>query len=631
MLRSILVVFFAIIAFLFLIMAMAKRKHSKYASLFFSASAIISGMGGFILYGHAFSELIENMPLAILNTLFATLKMFLVSNDFSSIKEASIMQYDYIVVLFWVLHLLALYTTANAMLTTLGAPLLHAIKIRLSSIKKKIVIIFGITPESINYSKEIEGNCSIIFIDSNAEPVLQDTVREMGHLCYLSDEANYSHVNFLKNIGINKKKQIQIYAIGRKEAENYAYVMQLKDSLKEMEIESEQTSLTLMANMEMPYGFALQAYEGNYGYGSVMVVDRAYITAHTLVTAYPPCNYVQFDKKEAKAKDGECFTAVIVGFGRVGQAIFKELVKSGQFQNAGFKVVIFDPNFERKYGYLYKACENLLKKYDVSFEKYGGQAKEFYQYLEENVNVIDYITVCTGSSKENNELATEIQSTLNRLNGYADVFQCSYNNIVHQHRESSGGFDYQVLPIYTKENLDVEYADQRAIHLNHIYYGGESAAEDWNKAGFVERMSCRASADFAPAFLKMTGLSEKEILEEGKWEELSELQLENLSRTEHLRWCAFHYSIGYSKMTDEIFEERCNDYLAEKEAKGSSRIRIQKDLTKHMHLCLVDWEELDALSEKYRSVTGDFKKDYKQDDTNNVLMLPKILQTTEQE
>ena len=78
-------------------------------------------------------------------------------------------------------------------------------------------------------------------------------------------------------------------------------------------------------------------------------------------------------------------------------------------------------------------------------------------------------------------------------------------------------------------------------------------------------------------------------------------------------------------MPQEVFEKRCEKYRKEKNEKGSSRIKIQKDISERYHTCLVEWDELDALTKEYRTVTGDMKKDYKQDDRNNVLMVPKIL------
>lgn len=82
-------------------------------------------------------------------------------------------------------------------------------------------------------------------------------------------------------------------------------------------------------------------------------------------------------------------------------------------------------------------------------------------------------------------------------------------------------------------------------------------------------------------------------------------------------------------ISDEVFKERCDSYLKDIEEKESSSVKIQKDQNKYQHSCLVDWDELDAISEKYRQVTGDLSKDYKKDDTNNVMMLAEVIKNAE--
>lgn len=242
---------------------------------------------------------------------------------------------------------------------------------------------------------------------------------------------------------------------------------------------------------------------------------------------------------------------------------------------------------------------------------------------------VDYIVICTGDEDLNAEIAGELQSTLTRLGGDADIFQVSYDNIIHLKNKKGEEPQLIVSKLYTREFMDIHYADKVAMSINHIYCKGESAEADWNKTKFFDRMSSRASADFAPAFMKMTGITKEELITTDKWKELSEVQLENLSKTEHLRWNAFHYSMGYSRMSDEVFKERCDIYHKDIEEKGRSSVKIQKDQNKYQHICLVDWDELDEISEKYRQVTGDLSKDYKKDDTNNVMMLAEVIKNAE--
>ena len=122
--------------------------------------------------------------------------------------------------------------------------------------------------------------------------------------------------------------------------------------------------------------------------------------------------------------------------------------------------------------------------------------------------------------------------------------------------------------------------------------------------------------DFFPAFLKAANVSRADVLA-GKWPPAPQV-LENLSRAEHLRWCAFYLAMGYTPMSDEEFSRRCEMFR-----KGTLK-RISKNTEGLTHACLVPWEALDALSERENAVTGG-SVDYKALDTNNVLAIPDIL------
>nr|MBQ8251860.1 hypothetical protein [Lachnospiraceae bacterium] len=617
----------ALAIFFVLIITISKKKQSRFSGIIIGLSAVVSGIGGFIIYGLAYAQLGDGIFMGVINTMFATIEMFLMDNRFSEIQDTVLMQRQYMVVLFWCVHFLALYTSSNAILSVLGTPILNVIRLWTGKLKKEIVVIYGVNEDALFLANELaSGNKrSIFFVDHDASAAMEGRMNEIGCLFFSSEDANGAGVKFLKTIGVSKRKNITLYALSDDQSDNFGYVLKMKESLEQMEIPPDRTAVTLIENMEMPYGFAIQNSPEGYGFGSVMIVDRAYLVAHVLVNSYPPCDYVQFDTTMAKATDGECFTAVIIGFGKIGQAILKNLVINGQFENCEFKVVVFDPNNETVSGYISQNNKSMMEQYDIVLKAESAQSKGFYQYLEKNAGSIKYITVCTGDENRNNEIAQELQSTLARMNADASVFRCSYEGIIYEHMGRDGKFVHEDTKIYKPECLDIRLADKRAMKLNHMYFGGYSEIADWNRTGFIERMSCRASANFSKAFLKMIGLTEKDVKEGGKWEQLTDTQIENLSRTEHLRWCAFYYANGYRQMPMEMFLQRCKAYTEEKKKHGTSQIKIQKDISERMHICLVGWDELDMLTKRYREITGDMNKDYKLDDTNNVMMLPELL------
>lgn len=105
---------------------------------------------------------------------------------------------------------------------------------------------------------------------------------------------------------------------------------------------------------------------------------------------------------------------------------------------------------------------------------------------------------------------------------------------------------------------------------------------------------------------------------------LTPAQAENAGRTEHLRWCAFHDTMGFTPMSRAEWEARADQYLREIDNSGKSDIRIGKNMEQRRHACLIPWDELNELSEREKAVTG---KDphYQQLDINNVMEIPALL------
>lgn len=618
------IIFFAVL------IATAKSKQNKGSGKFTAFAALFASVGGLFIYGYAYSQLKDNFILAVFFTLLSTVKMFMGQEAFGAISSVDFMQNSYMILLFWVIHITAIYSTASAVLATIGAPALKKIRVWLYKRKSKINIIYGINDNSLHFASELmkDEDSALIIIDDNLDSLYTEAINELGCLYFVGNEAVNSDIKFVKRIGVDRDKVVCVYALDPDEPSSLNYVYKLKDTMKELGVEPNNTSLTLMANMEMEFGSDLQHSGEKYGYGSVLVFDRAYLAAHVLLKKYPPCDYLEFDTVQAKAVEGEVFSSVIVGFGKVGQAVLKNIVINGQFEGCDFKTAVFDTKIGEVSGYVLKNNASMVEEYAIDLRSENAQERAFFDYIEDNADTLDYIVVCTGDEDTNSEIAGEIQSTLGRLNTHAQVFQCSYDNIIHQRHDISGEYSLEITKLYTIDNLDISIVDKEAMALNHIYCGGQSAQSDWNNARFVDRMSSRASANFIRAYLRLTGFTEEEVVNEGKWESLTPLQIENLSKTEHLRWCSFFYSLGYRTMSEAVFDERCGQYLREIEDNGTSKIKIQKDDVKFLHACLIDWDELDELTEKYRAVTGDSKKDYKVDDTNNVMLLPQILKAS---
>ena len=87
--------------------------------------------------------------------------------------------------------------------------------------------------------------------------------------------------------------------------------------------------------------------------------------------------------------------------------------------------------------------------------------------------------------------------------------------------------------------------------------------------------------------------------------------------------------MGFTAMPEDVLRKRGEHYRTEVTEKGSSRLRITKDLPHRMHACLCGWDDLDTLSRIEESYTGKYT-DYKDMDVRNVLALPNVLRAAKE-
>ena len=569
----------------------------KFATKLMGISILCATIGGLLLYSYGFSSNTQGY-LAIVRTTLAVCGMFVGKNDFSAIKETALLQNPAIEFLFWILHLMALYATASAAITTIGAGLLKKMKLLLIR-RGDLVIVYGVNDDSVSFVQQLqaEEDGAVIFVDENPTSESEKTVSSMGCIMYCDSKALNPNARFLKSIGVKKgKRQIKVYALDKNTIYNVEYAKKLLSALEQIKVMPTQTSLVLVEEDE-EIGIMFQVSEKQYGYGSVAVVSRAGLVARLLMQKYPPYRMIDFDDKARAMTD---FDALIVGFGKIGQAVLRQLVMNAQFEGSHFSAAVFASNCEQVKGYFAHECKTMLEEYRICFYAEDARSDAMYEYLKEHRNTLKYVVLATGNEKMNEEIEFGVRKYLEKLGNGAAVYRCSYEGIY-----SCNG---RGLPIhnriYSPEVLSFGRIDQKAIALNNHYCKGEEtdALANWAKCDYFSRMSSRASADFTPALLWALGQKNVQKLREGVLPE-QEI-LENLGRTEHLRWCAFHYSMGFEKMDESTYEERARLYRKEKELTGTSAIRIGKDVVAKKHACLIPWEGLKALSAKENAITG---------------------------
>ena len=428
-------------------------------------------------------------------------------------------------------------------------------------------------------------------------------IRELGGILYTDEIATKVDKKFLKRLSVKKGKgSIRLSALSEDVDSNISYARMLLKTLKDCDITPSQTKLVMLGRGEEEGG-ALFNTSDSYGYGSVKVFDQAELVARLLMQKYPICNAISFDEKGVATEDAEC---VLVGFGHVGQEVLRKLVANGQFEGSRFHVMVFDQAVDETNGLFKLRYKAMLENYDIEFVPTDARSMTATKYVLENAKKIKYIVVAVGDEKTGREIAHGFQEILREKGVYMSIYQCMKDRVYSyrfgKERKKSGIYDADIL--YTGK------MDELAMEINHYYCGedGDSAAQ-WAGCDYFSRMSCRASADYLKTLFRRLNIDEKEIDAE---------TLENLSKSEHLRWNAFHFSMGYQTMSKEIREKRAEMYKKDKS------VRIAKDPGNKIHACLVSWDELDELSAFESGITGK-NVDYKQSDRDNIITVKKLM------
>ena len=589
----------------------------KFSKKLIAAAGAVVIVCGLVFYSICFSSAYDNLGLAILRTCHAVLQLFIGENPLEIIGDSPLLERPVFQIASSALGFLGVFTTAGAALSAIGAGLLRKLRLFFQR-KQDVAIIQPLNNKTLSFARELNAQKKtiVVFVDENPDASCVDAAQEFGSVIRSDDDAIEGSSAFVWSLGIGKAgRKLALYALDNDLFANRQYACRLADALQQQGIPAVQTSLTIFANEDETQNTIMSA-DGSYTYGSILCVSQEILAARLLMHKAPPWEAISFDETGRATED---FHALVVGCGRVGQAVIKQLVMNGQFSGSRFALTIFDPNYPSVCGQLKHESREIFSHYAIDAQPFDARSGEMYDFLQENYRKIKYIVLCTGNDDTNREIARQMYH-------FFSIHNCSLPILVCSRRGLQRITDAKVerWDIFASEVLCSDDMDRLAMLLNHSYCGNDKTPrENWESCDYFSRMSSRASADFAPAFLRMVGLA-PDAVPEGNW--YTPQQLENMAISEHERWNAFHFCMGFRGMTEEEYAQRCRIYKEEKAKNPASRYRIGKDVSKRIHSCLIPWEDLDALSAAENAVTGG-NVDYKQMDRNNVLTLPDLLKS----
>lgn len=582
---------------------------------------VFSALAGLVLYGVGFAEATGSILISVMRTPLAVTRMFVGINELPAIQGSSPVRTTLGEAFFWLVHMLAFFSTASAALVTLGAAGLRQLRLLLLR-RGDLVILFGINENTIAVGKEClaqRGN-SVVFIAETADSTMVSDLNGMGMSVIIGQDAIDSGEHTIRTLHPLGRK-ITVYALDRSEDQNLYYALKLKEALRRAGVEAEDTRITLPGEEEILTSM-LQVTPEEYGFGYVHVFDIGDLASRAMLRLCPPWDLVSFDED---GRTNEMFDCVVIGFGRFGQAALKRLAMNGQFAGSTFRAAVFSPNVKKESGYMLTDSASLFSHYDISLIKADGRSRDLFRYLSANLPTLKLIAVCTGDEEMDREISDSLMLFLKRRQAESiAVVQCSHRGARYQQTIGSPILTQEV---YTLSMLSAEEADRDAIVLNAVYdHSDKTDWEKWVACDTFSKMSSRASADYLPAFLKASGRT-REQAAEGDWDLFPDM-LDSLGEAEHKRWMAFHFAMGYSPMTRKEWDINAENYRRMINEGKAANFRISKNQRGRTHACLIPWEELDELSERENAVTG-HNVDYRQMDIDNVLALPRLLRDRE--
>ena len=578
-----------------------------------------AGVVGILLYGYGFWKICGNLPETIVHTLFSVFCMFLGRNEIGAISAVPPLDRPLAQILLYAAHLLALYCTASAVIASLGAKLTRKISLLLPH-RGEVNLIFGVNENTLAFARAMPNNgARTVFAGKDGCGEYESAVLQTGALLLTGEEAAPSEA-LVRRLGLSGGRHaLNLYCLSENSADNLHYALSMRHALESSAFPPQKSALTIFLETE-DAGEPLQADEGRYGFGSVYAAARRDLTARLLIRSFPPCRTVRFDKSGCAQEE---FEALIIGFGQTGQAVLRAVTMNAQFSEGGFHAYIMAQDPDEQGGALFSRSPGLEDNFDIEFLDMNAHSVEAYRFLAVHAAGLNYVVVCAGNAKDNNEIGEEYLNYLTQAGNTAPVLVCTAESVC---RLRADGEKRETVSLFTPELLCSKQLDKLAMQINHRYHAaqGRTPEEDWRSCDYFSRMSCRASADFLPAFLAAAGCSRQELISGEK--RLEGELLENLGKLEHMRWCAFHYVMGYRSMPREVYEQRLALFEEEKKRKGSSSIRPGKDREARLHACLVPWEELDALSKKESLVCGK-QVDYREQCRESIRIIPELLRS----
>ena len=534
------------------------------------------------------------------------------NTDKSFLAESTLFQLS-----FWIINTIALFVSVSTVFSIFGRKILDGARLRFSK-NKDMYIICGSNENAITFGQNLayhdddlkkpDRKRLIVFLDEEFSETIEKNIESINAIAITYGNEDFTTALKKTYITLGDRK-IKLFAMHQDDGRNYSLIKQAVIYASSKQLMPAYLSLYVITT-HLWIGDKLDCLCNENGGYQLATFNSAELATRKLIMSMPPYEAINFNNGIAE-KD---FTAMILGFGFLGKQVLRRLIMNSQFVGSNSRTIIVDKNIETIFNRFIEDYPGLAASYALELQDIDVESNGLFKLLNATISQIDYVVVCLGNEITNMEIASQIRHYCNkRALGKTPRIAVAVGNQALADSEDKDFTYFAVNNQLFTENIIVhEKLDKTAMDIAGIYSNCNTATEKeqiWEQSNFFTRESNRASADFLSCL--------KYLSENGA-------STETLAMTEHLRWNAFHYAMGYEKMELEEMIE----YLHMLKNSGATENELKncrKNDLKQLHICLVSWDELDELSQKYNSALADVgietQRDFKQNDRDSLKLI----------
>lgn len=357
-----------------------------------------------------------------------------------------------------------------------------------------------------------------------------------------------------------------------------------------------------------------------------------------------PIDYVDIDKERGVVTSE--FKALIVGFGTTGQDALRFLYEFSAFtgidqKKSPVQLHVVDCNMDQLKGGFYQEVPgmSMLEGKEIFLHNLNFNSMEFNQFLDANINELNYVIIATGSDERNIEFASAIMERVFSqrkekahhlkvfVRMYSEANRIKFNSAINVYAQFCKEENYLPLEffgdtktLYTRDVIIDNRYEQQAKEFYKAYSKATSKATSrpvsWEeraadsvkkKSGekriygmrSLRRKEGQDKANCQHCYTKQQLLNlenRNEPLELPEWTNTESILdhegatenpwlvcLYNVAICEHLRWNASHLMMGYVPMTADV----------KKQIDGTCDERTKQ------HTYIVDWNQLPCGTQGY--------------------------------